>query len=315
MNILTIVNNNRKRITFKFLFLKISIKKNLQPLWINKIYEYKKAKTPKIISCEETLNELISTGKSLIRYGDGEFNIILGEDISYQEFNIKLQKELKELLLLHDENLMVGIPNAFADLSQHTDEAQKFWREYMIFNRRFLYKFIDFTRTYYDSFISRLYIGSLKRKDHLRLFNKVKEIWKNKDIVFIEGKFSRLGYNNDLFSNAKSIKRIICPAKNAYSVIDKIINNAQKLPANTLFILALGPTATILGYKLHQLGYRALDLGHIDIEYEWFLARATHKIPIKNKYVNESVGGDINTPLYDSKYLNEILVDLSDIKE
>ena len=31
-----------------------------------------------------------------------------------------------------------------------------------------------------------------------------------------------------------------------------------------------------------------MDIGHADIEYEWFLRNAIHKILIENKYVNEA---------------------------
>ena len=54
-----------------------------------------------------------------------------------------------------------------------------------------------------------------------------------------------------------------------------------------LVLLALGPTSTVLAYDLCKLWYQAIDDGHIDIEYEWFLRKVTKKIKIRNKYVNE----------------------------
>ena len=74
-----------------------------------------------------------------------------------------------------------------------------------------------------------------------------------------------------------------------------------------MFIIALGPTATILASDLSKEGYRALDLGHIDIEYEWFLLKATKKVAIKNKYVNEVKKGRINSDLNNEKYISEII--------
>ena len=46
----------------------------------------------------------------------------------------------------------------------------------------------------------------------------MKQIWKDRDIIIVEGELSRLGVGNDLFDNAKDIRRILCPAKNT---IDK----------------------------------------------------------------------------------------------
>ena len=43
-----------------------------------------------------------------------------------------------------------------------------------------------------------------------------------------------------------------------------------------------------LAYDLSELGYRALDIGHVDIEYEWFLQKATEKVKISGKYTSEA---------------------------
>ena len=51
---------------------------------------------------------------------------------------------------------------------------------------------------------------------------------------------------------------------------------------------ALGPTATILAYDLAKDNYWTIDIGHIDIEYIWFLKKATEKIAIEGRHVNEA---------------------------
>ena len=51
-----------------------------------------------------------------------------------------------------------------------------------------------------------------------------------------------------------------------------------------------------------------MDVGHIDIEYEWFLRNATHKIQIENKYVNEAHRRRHNfTEVKDKNYYNQII--------
>ena len=37
-----------------------------------------------------------------------------------------------------------------------------------------------------------------------------------------------------------------------------------------LILLMLGPTAKVLGFQLSREGYQAIDIGHIDSEYEWY---------------------------------------------
>ena len=81
---------------------------------------------------------------------------------------------------------------------------------------------------------------------------------------------------------------------------------------NKLILIALGPTATILAYDLYKLGYRAIDIGHIDIEYEWFLRKANTKIPIKNKYVNEIRRRKNKfTKVKDKSYFHQIIAQIS----
>ena len=72
-------------------------------------------------------------------------------------------------------------------------------------------------------------------------------------------------------------------------------------------MIALGPTATILAYDLAKVGYQALDIGHVDVEYEWFRMGALEKVPLANKYVNESLEGREVGELKDLTYQNQII--------
>ena len=74
----------------------------------------------------------------------------------------------------------------------------------------------------------------------------------------------------------------------------------------------MGPTATLLSFDLFKLGYKALDVGHIDIEYEWYLRKAKKKIPIKNKDVNEKKRQQKSfTPVKDKNYYNQIIAKIT----
>ncbi len=120
-----------------------------------------------------------------------------------------------------------------------------------------------------------------------------------------------MGMGNDLFSNAKSIKRILCPAENAFEKYDEILQAAKQYGDNTLILIALGMTATVLAYDLAAAGYWAVDIGHIDIEYEWFLSKATERFAIKGKYTNEAKDGNIVDNQYVTpEYLSEIVCKL-----
>ena len=59
---------------------------------------------------------------------------------------------------------------------------------------------------------------------------------------------------------------------------------------------------------IYEAGFRVIDIGHVDIEYEWFLRKATEKIKIETKYVTEVKDGENNIQdISDEKYEKEIV--------
>ena len=68
-------------------------------------------------------------------------------------------------------------------------------------------------------------------------------------------------------------------------------------------MIALGPTVT---YDLCIKGYQALDIGHVDLEYEWMKMSALEQVNLDNRFVNELSGGSNVMDSFDEKYLSEI---------
>ena len=264
-------------------------------------------KMPQIKSIEETINKILKDKCSVVRFGDGELDIISGKDIAFQQYSKELSDRLKQVLKSSDEGVIVCIPDVFEDLKKYRNDGCIFWKNNLRKTRKIWSEQILSGKVYYNAFISRFYYIF---KDKSKCQNTVvglKKIWNDRHIVIIEGKKSRLGIGNDLFFNAKSIERILCPEVNAFTKYNDIFEEVTKLDKNKLIIIALGPTATVLAYDLYLKGYQALDLGHVDVEYEWFLRRAQSKIPIENKYVNESVNGRDIGDVKDRQYLSEII--------
>ena len=100
-----------------------------------------------------------------------------------------------------------------------------------------------------------------------------------------------MGVGNDLFDNVHTIRRILCPPRDAFNQYKDILTEACKLEKDVLFLIALGPTATVLAYDLFKAGYQAIDAGHVDVEYEWWRMGARRKVKLERKYVNEAANG------------------------
>ena len=113
-----------------------------------------------------------------------------------------------------------------------------------------------------------------------------------------------------MFACATDIKRILGPAEHAFDRYDDLYKEASDFlekNCDYLTLIALGPTATVLAYDIALKGFQALDIGHIDIEYEWMLAGKGIKVPVKGKYNNEVRGGEIVEDIKDDKYESEII--------
>ena len=248
-----------------------------------------------IISTEKTLNEIIQHNKSISRFSDGEFSIIIGGGIRFQEKNKTLSKRLRKIIKNNNnnKNLLVGIdfPYKKKELDLYRQSESDYWIPFFRHHRFGLLKLLDKRKIYYSSDITRFY-HKFKDKSHVpKYVKKLKKIWEGRDILIVEGEKSRIGIGNDLFNNTKSIKRIICPAKHAFRVYEDILYAVLTVDKKHLVLIALGPTATVLAYDLSHLGYQAIDFGHIDIQYELFLRNATDMIQIPHKFVNEYNSG------------------------
>lgn len=265
---------------------------------------------PIIVSSEDTIKTIINQKASITRFGDGEFKLLYNiADLKFQKRSEQLSYRLQEILASNENNLLVGIPKIFTkkDLETRTKSSILFWKTHLSRYRLRWYKHLNKGQVYYNASFTRNYISINDKKNSINYFNLVKEIWKNRDVLIVEGKFSRIGIGNDLFSSCKSIQRILAPSEHAFEKYDKILEFTSLQDKNKLIIIALGPTATVLTYDLHKKGFQAIDLGHLDIEYEWALKKCINKEPIKNKYVIEANSLIKDDYFTDETYLKEII--------
>ena len=268
----------------------------------------------KIVSADATLDEIIINNRSISRFGDGELNLLIGNGNIFQQYKKNLCKKMKLILKSNEVGLLIGIniPYKNNQLDRYKDIVKKYYINFINNNKFKIYRLLNKNKQYYSSEITRFYIDFKDKTDVPNYIKKFKKIWDKRDIIIIEGEKSRLGIGNYLFNNCKSIKRILCPSKNAFNVYNKIINKVvNEVDKNNLILIALGPTATVLSFDLYKLGFQVIDIGHIDIEYEWFLKNATEKIQIENKYVGEVNGDNYNfKKVKDKKYYRQIFAEI-----
>ncbi|MEE0805237.1 MAG: GT-D fold domain-containing glycosyltransferase [Prevotellamassilia sp.] len=268
--------------------------------------EYLKAL--KIMSMDDTLEYVITNRCSMTRYGDGEFLVMGGGGNGFQKEDEKLATRLRQVLKDPLPNLLICIPSFLKDVSPFLMNTRLTCLGFNdVHLKDCVMPYVPITNVYGEALVTRFYMAWRSKKHVDEHIKRLKNLWDKEDLLIVEGYGSRLGVGNSLFANAKSISRILCPQENAFDVYDNILNEVKKHSHRRLVILALGMTATILAYDLSKEGIRALDLGHVDVEYEWFKMKATRKVPIPNKVMAEVVGGKDIPKSNDREYLGQIL--------
>ena len=259
---------------------------DLQKL-INKDILGKQLDPIQVKGIDETLDYIIENKSSLVRFGDGEINMLAGHSIPYQDYDEELVSTMRDIIGQESrKELVVCLPDAFIDRFKFTYWAIPFWKDHMDHYMDF-YRELCSDSWYGSTFVSRPYIDFEDKSQAKAQFEKLKSIWKNRDLLIVEGATSRSGVGNDLFDEANSIKRIICPSHSAFSRVHEIEQEIEKHAAGRLILCMLGPTAKVLAYHLSQKGYQVLDIGHIDSEYEWMKMGAKTKVKFSHKHTAE----------------------------
>lgn len=263
---------------------------------------------PKVKSIPDTIDKIIKEKVSICRFGDGELLFVSEKrSLPFQKQNERLRNYFIKILKSNHDHILVGLPVGFYSLENLKKESKLTWRAVISWTYPGVFKYLDHYKQYYNASMTRLFMDYEDTSHSDEWFKKVRSIWDNKNILLIEGEKSRLGVGNNLFENAKSIKRVLGPAHDAFDQFDRLLDFASRQDKSYLVLVAMGTTAKPLVYELALKGFQAIDIGNLDVEYEWFLRGAKEKIKIPGKYTSEAKGGRIVEDTQDKTYQSQII--------
>lgn len=261
--------------------------------------------TVRVRSMEETIAELAASERSMVRYGDGEFLMMQGHDISEQRADAELGRRLQEVLRAEDPRILYCVCNIFHSLDACTPHSRCFWEAHLLRHRREYRRSCGGKRQFYDALVTRPYFMLEDKLRARTVFDRMKQLWHGRDLVIIEGGISHNGVGNDLFAEAGTVRRIIVPSRSCYTVYDRILEAARRLEEqNVLFLVSIGAASKVLVYDLVQDGCRALDIGNLDMEYEWSLHGASGKYQLLKHDIE---GEALDRELGYETYLGEVV--------
>ena len=207
-------------------------------------------------SMHESLELLASSEASLARFGDGEFRLMLRPEFNlrFQQNSRQLQEDLKEVFMSKSDDLLVGFPLQFRD-AHWSHLYAELWH--------MLKELIHPEQKFINAHITRPKAFELMGNQAVDLW---RQVWDGQDACVVTGEGSRFDLVDELFDNLKSVDFVYSTPNNAYTDVDRLVEEVQQHEAK-LVLISLGPAGTVLAYKLAKLGIRALDIGHLSSSY------------------------------------------------
>lgn len=228
---------------------------------------------PEVLTEVETL-KLVCSGRSIARYGDGEFKICNGGGAKAQAADPRLTERMCGIL--HDSGeCLVGIPNIRSD----TPKAE-FWGPYMRFGHLLT------NRQYVSSFVTRP--DSAPWIDTDEYWAMVESLWIGEEVTLVRGSGKSL-IAEDL-EGARSVTEIIGPKQHAWFEYQALLD---RIGTPKRALLCLGPCATIMAVDLCAKGVHAIDLGHIGM----FLRKHRKGLPMWLSKEDKQVEPDPKEPV------------------
>lgn len=206
---------------------------------------------PKVVDEDTTLDQVIS-GRSITRYGDGEFRLAMGGKSNVSQVNDpKLQEELRDILITRQKFCLIAIPV----MDPHSPKWW-FWGKYQNKYPRML----DHKITYYSQFITRP--DSAPHIDVPSFYDRMESLWRGREVVLVRGSDRSLVEGQGTMQLASKVHPVMCSRRDAYREIDRVEAEVLALNVNRVLLCA-GAMATVLAYRLAKKGLHAIDLGHI----------------------------------------------------
>ncbi len=205
---------------------------------------------PVILSEEETIERALA-GYNLSRFGEGEIRVAIGGACKSQERSERLAQTFRDILKSGPSKCLVCLPRVCPEMVNGALWEKQIWPRFpSMINKKTVYGSAFVTRSDVCPWI-----------DTPTYWNRVTDLWRDKDVVLLRGAGARSLMVDSLFA-AKSVEEVLAPLRHAFAThYDSLFERLRK--ERRTVIMCLGSTATALAWSLAQEGVHAVDLGHV----------------------------------------------------
>lgn len=207
----------------------------------------------KMILVENPIDFAVATRKTMIRWGDGESEMVLGNSIVYQSASNELKSELKRVLAdaKQSGHYLLGLPNIKNARYKKDMRYRLRWeRVFRVVNQR-TDRFMSF-----DALVFRRKTQDHSEDGMKRLIYLTREL----ETIFVGSKHKLV----QLASEIHDPKFIEIPETDSFGELGQIKNaiRSSVRPTGTVILVSAGPAAKILCHDLAKEGYFLVDVGN-----------------------------------------------------
>lgn len=225
----------------------------------------------RILSYADTLAAIAQPGVSMARFGDGELKQLFRPyNIGFQPFSKELQDDLRKVVHSPLDNVLIGFPPVFRN-----DQWATLWRDIL---PQTIDLFANVPR-FANTAVSRPPCFNELRGLAVELWQKV---WQDRSICVITGEGSRFDLFPEFFGNASEIDFIRTVPVDAYADLPRIMGLVESGKKYDKYLISLGSAGTVLAYRMAELGFDALDIGHLSAGYSYVMRSGDYpeKMPL-----------------------------------
>ncbi len=213
---------------------------------------------------EETVEELLK-GKSLIRFGDGEFGIYRDKDIHYQKWSPELKEYFEKIKKDFEDKgancpYILAVPKKFMTVKGTVLAKKRVYISSWSQSRYDFKKNFKHDLPYGDSF--------LFEKANKEIYSK---IWTHsscaENVIFLHNNEQYAEYFADTYK--KNTVFVKCPSRDSFEEIGSLENEIRDVIKSNnwdknqvMLTISAGPAGKVLVYKFSQEGYQCIDAGH-----------------------------------------------------
>jgi Glycosyltransferase GT-D fold len=237
------------------------LKKQLYYRWVSDRY-IPQYQSVRFLSYDETVKELLTQNRSIVRFGDEVFDMLLGIGLYFnnwrQQYDAALATRLKEVLASADDRLLVCFnPELILKTKAEMDAQGIGWQHQFWTNSRvYLKDYIHVDRVYGSA------LSFHERYNPALPYEEIIEHMRHKHLIIVASNTGRfLGQQFGLTTSY-----VEAPASDAWSQYDTllgtVLREAKEYDKESVLVLAsIGPAAKVMVFDLTKTGYTVWDTG------------------------------------------------------